>query len=127
MNRKIFSYFELAGELALKKDKLRNFYLGCVAIRNDGTMVTAFNSPVKFPSRVAHSEYRVAQKIDHGATVYVARVRLDTHNYGCARPCRACLKILISKRVRKIYYTIGPTEYGIIDFTNGSLNERQIF
>jgi hypothetical protein len=115
MNRKIFSYFEIAGKFTQSKADGRSFLLGSVAIRGDGAMVRAMNAPSIEPNRMAHSEYRVSRMLDSGATVYVARIRLIDGSFGMAKPCRDCYKILKGKRVKRIYYTINDNEYGVIE------------
>jgi tRNA(Arg) A34 adenosine deaminase TadA len=114
MNNRTWDYFELAGKIAISKNDNRGFLLGGIAIRNDGAMVSAVNSISQEPDRRAHAEYRLAQKIDTGSTIYVARVRLLNGEFAMAKPCHACEKILRSKRVRKIYYTISNNEYGVL-------------
>jgi hypothetical protein len=113
MNRKIFNYFEIAARTALSKEDCRAFLLGAVGIRSDGTMVRALNSAVEFPDRRVHAEFRVARKLDQGATVYVARVRFDSFEFGMARPCTHCRQLLASKRVVRVYYTINSFQYGV--------------
>src|SRR5271165_3504233 len=115
MNNKIFSYFEIAGKTAMSKSDSRSFLLGAIAIRKDGVMVRALNSPTEMPNRQIHAEYRICSKIDYGATVYIARVRLIDGKFGMARPCKWCFKALASKRVKKIYYTINHDEFGVIN------------
>jgi tRNA(Arg) A34 adenosine deaminase TadA len=115
MNNKIWNYFEIAGKTAMSKNDSRSFILGAIAIRKDGVMVKALNSPTEMPNRQIHAEYRVSKKIDCGATIYVARIRLVDNKFGMARPCHNCMKILASKRVKKIYYTIDHDEFGIIN------------
>jgi tRNA(Arg) A34 adenosine deaminase TadA len=115
MNRKIFNFFEIAAKTARSKTDGRSFLLGCVAIRNDGVMVKSLNSSSELPNRMAHAEYRIANRIDYGAVVYVARVKLIDGSFGMARPCHSCMKILVARKVSKIYYTIDKEEYGTID------------
>lgn len=124
MKRKIFSYFEIAAATAVSKSDRRAFVLGAIGIRRDGAMVKALNSPTEAPNRQVHAEKRLCSKLDHGAEVYVCRIRLDTLNFGMARPCDACMKALIHRNVKKIYYTITPNEFGIIDLEN--LSEREL-
>lgn len=114
MNRKIFNYFEIAAQTAVLKNDERNFLLGSVGIRSDGTMVKSFNSSAVIPMPAAHSERRLAAKLDYGAVVYVARVRLIDGCWGMAKPCQSCMAALTAKKVSKIYYTISHKEYGVI-------------
>lgn len=118
MNNKIFSYFEIAGRLALSKSDNRHYVLGAIAIRNDGAIVKSINSPVPEPTRLMHAEYKVCRKIDAGATVYVARMKCVDGKlvFAMSRPCHDCNKLLKSKKVKKVYYTIGPDEFGTITF-----------
>lgn len=125
MKKQIFNYFEIAAATATSKLDNRAFLLGAVGIRKDGVMVKALNSPTEFPNRFVHAEKRCSVKLDYGAEIYVARVRLDTLKFGLARPCANCMKALIHKRVRRIYYTISHNEFGIINLDNDS--EREMF
>lgn len=117
MNRKIFNFFTVAAETATSKDDKRSFLLGAIGIRNDGAMVRSLNSPTENKNRMAHAECKLCRKLDYGAKeVYVARVRMDNFEFAMARPCSSCRKILKSKKVRKVFYTINNTSYGVIDF-----------
>lgn len=116
MNLKIFDYFHIAALTATQKQDNRSFLLGSVAVRADGKLVRSFNSPSEVPNRMAHSEFRLSKKLDYGATVYVARVKLIDGSFGMSKPCHNCMKALVSKKVRRIYYTITSSEFGIIDF-----------
>ena len=111
-SKKIWNYFKLAGEVATNKTDNRTFLLGALGIRGDGATVTAANAPTEGPERVVHAEYRLCQKLDCDATVFVARVRRDG-SYGKAIPCFACRKVLKSRRVKRVYYTISDREYGV--------------
>lgn len=113
MNGKIFHYLEIAGRKAAKKND-RTWLLGAVGIRADGTIVTSINGSVAIPTRQAHAEYRLTKKLDAGSVVYVARVRKDSGEFGMAKPCANCEKALRDRKVRKVYYTIGPNEFGVL-------------
>jgi cytidine deaminase len=125
MRNKIFNYFEIAARAAVKNKDRRDYLLGAAAIRGDGTMVTAFNVPTITPTRHAHAEKRLASKLDYGATVYIVRVKVGNGTFGNARPCNSCLKALKSKKVKKIYYTDGPNEYGVINLETGKEFKRK--
>jgi tRNA(Arg) A34 adenosine deaminase TadA len=116
VNRKIFSYFEIAARTATSQENNRHFLLGAIAIRKDGTMVRALNSPTEDPKREVHAEFKLCRKIDSGATVYVARVRIMDGAFAMAKPCPSCMKLLISKRVSRIYFTTGNNEFDSIKF-----------
>lgn len=96
----------------------RNFWLGCVGFRKDGTLVSARNGAVmasdwkkKHLIPGAHAEIRTARK---GANIlFVARVSKVEGNLVMARPCGICQCFTRSLKVEKIYYTINENQYGV--------------
>lgn len=123
MKREIFNYFDIAGKLTMAKKDERSFLLASIAVRKDGAIVSATNAASKFPNRQLHSEYKVSKKCDVGSIVYVCRVRLLDGTFGMARPCRSCMKCLISRGVKKVYYTIDQNEFGVINLD--TMQERK--
>lgn len=113
MNRSIFSYLQVAAKVATKGAP-RDFYLGAVGIRSDGTLVFSCNLPSQLPTPAAHAEARLARKLDQNSTVYVARV-LRNGDFAMSRPCVSCMSALKAKHVKRIFYTIAPNEWGRID------------
>lgn len=113
MQRKIWNYFQMAGRMALSKQDRRTYLLGAIGVRNDGCMVSSMNGPSPVPTREVHAEYKLCRKLDHDAVVYIARVRVGDGAFVNAKPCASCRKMLRSRRVKKVYYTISNTEYGI--------------
>lgn len=115
MRTKIWNFLEIAGRTASKRSHdARDYWLGAAAVRADGVIVTSSNGPAPDKNREVHAEYRVSKKLDYGATVYVARVRIVDGEFGNARPCPDCQNALKSKKVKKVFYTIGPDEFGIL-------------
>lgn len=113
MKRRIFYYLEIALQLAAKKQD-RRFLHAAVGIRSDGTLVQACNGPAKTPNRMGHAEYRLCRKLDYGAEVYVVRLSRETGQLVLSRPCNNCIKVLKSKKVKRVYYSIGPNEFGVM-------------
>lgn len=112
---------QLAGEVAIKRfDPItdhRVYFIGAVGVRDDGAVVSARNESSHVPMASAHAEARLSKRLDHGATVYVARVvgvRAGKTHLSMAKPCYTCMRSLLSRKVSKIYYSIGPNEYGSI-------------
>jgi len=60
-----------------------------------------------------HAEARLARKLDYGSVVYVSRT-LKNGDVALAKPCARCYAILRGKGVRKVFYTINESEYGVI-------------
>jgi cytidine deaminase len=114
---KVEKYFRLARQTAVKgdaKDAQRQFRLGAVGIRSDGTIVTSCNLPARCPDKNAHAEARLVKKLDWDAVVYVVRIRSDG-SLAMARPCRACQSAMRLKGVRRCYYSISDTEHGVMN------------
>jgi tRNA(Arg) A34 adenosine deaminase TadA len=115
-------------KLAIKTAKtnhckdFREYRLGSVAVRKDGAIVKSRNGSSycsvysaenfkHFPE--IHSEFRSLSKAGMYATeMYVARI-LKNGKTAMARPCVHCQVLIKNKKVKKVYYTINDTQYGI--------------
>jgi len=114
---------ELAAKIALPTthNDPRNFLLGCVGIRSDGTTVTGRNGAVEYSANdtnyqlvpSSHAEGRVLRKLGKYGTLYVARVLKRDGSLAMARPCMMCQTRIKSYKVEKVYYTIDPYHYGL--------------
>jgi len=105
---------EQAANLAANAKTERNFLLGSIALRQDGTLVYSINSTISVhPVPSAHAEARVLRKSGIGATLWVARVLKDKETWAMAKPCANCQSLITNRRIKKVIYTIGPKEYGI--------------
>ena len=103
-------------------DDMREALIGAVGERADGVVVFSRNTAVfdtdghttnvPTPFQPAHAEWKLTKKLDAGATVYVARVKKDG-SLAMARPCPGCQRVLRSRKVAKVFYTINPTTYGV--------------
>jgi deoxycytidylate deaminase len=99
----------IAGESPDKK----SFYMACVGKRADGAIVSSVNHCVsnqRIPKH--HAEARVLRKCDHGSTLYVARVLKDKKTWANAKPCKKCQALIKNMGVKRVYYTVGPNEWG---------------
>lgn len=92
----------------------RSFFHGAIGVRKDGAIVHAINGSSKVPSRQAHCEYRLSTRLDVGSVVYVVRRRKDG-TLANSKPCMNCEKAMRSVGVRRVYYSIGDSEYGVMD------------
>jgi cytidine deaminase len=99
----------------------RAFWLGCIGIREDNAIVCAKNGAVEFHGEIenyqlvpsAHAEGRVLRKLGKNGIIFVARISKKDHSWAMARPCRMCRVRIKSFKVRKVFYTIDPSHYGI--------------
>lgn len=112
----IQDYLQLAAETAISRMDQRHHRLAAIGIRSDGTVVRSSNGPTPEPCRHTHAEYKLSRKLDYGATVIVIRLKRDG-TFGMARPCGSCRKILISKRVKKVYFTNHSGDIESMDLT----------
>lgn len=108
----------------------RNFWLGCIGIRNDGTIVSSKNGSASFSSTVenyqlvptSHAEGRVLRKLGKNGTLFVARVSKKDRSLTIARACGMCRVQIKAAKVKKVYYTIDNFHYGIW-FPNSNLDK----
>lgn len=119
----MLEYLKIAGKIALPTnpiEEIRNFFIGCVGIRNDGALVSAKNGAVHstqvdnyqlLPD--SHAEGRVLRKLGKGGTLYVSRIARGSGGWAMARPCKMCRVRLKSFDVKKAYYTIDNRHYGV--------------
>lgn len=112
-----------AAEVALPNDTndLRDFWLGCVGIRQDGAIVHSKNGAIKYSTSVenyqlvpsSHAEGRVLRKLGKCGIVFVSRVAKRDGSLAMARPCPMCQIRLRAFQTQKVFYTINQTQYGI--------------
>jgi tRNA(Arg) A34 adenosine deaminase TadA len=110
------NYLDLASKIAQSNfacAQEKSFLFGCVALRQDGAIVTSTNLRSISQNGFVHAESRALRKAGQGATLWVARInRLG--NWAMAKPCSKCMSLLKNKKAKRIYYTIAPNEYGVI-------------
>lgn len=103
-----------AAKIAATNDLDKNFIFGCIARRKDGTLVYSTNILVQKPTPEGHAEARILRKAGHGAVLWIARILRDG-SWAMAKPCPDCQTLIKNRRVSRVYYTIGPDEYGVWD------------
>jgi tRNA(Arg) A34 adenosine deaminase TadA len=90
----------------------KDYLLAAVIQRRDGAIVVSTNSLSHLPTPSGHAEARAIRKADVGCVLYVARVTRDGQ-WAMSKPCKHCQALIRNRGIRKVYYTIGPNEYGI--------------
>jgi tRNA(Arg) A34 adenosine deaminase TadA len=109
-------HLQSALKLCATGDKRRKAFIAAVGLRTDGTLVSSLNGCSTEISPSSHAEARLVRKLGVGATVYVGRVlRLDG-SVAMAKPCVRCENLLRHRGVKRVYYTIGPKEWGCLEF-----------
>jgi tRNA(Arg) A34 adenosine deaminase TadA len=103
-----------AAKLAFSGDKTKNHLLAAIAKRKDGAIVASKNGKTKTPRPTAHAEVRALKKAGHGSTLYVAKVHKITGEWRLSKPCNSCMTRIRNMKVSRVYYTVGPGEYGVI-------------
>lgn len=126
-------FFDRAAEVA-DQSTFDKYHLGCIAVLKNKIIAASSNKLKTHPLQKMYDEYREFNcrsdpKNMHSLhaeiaclnmikpyqeipfkdlELYVVRVRKDG-NFGLARPCSACMNLIMSKGIRKIYYS---TNYG---------------
>lgn len=96
-----------------KYHELKRYQFGCIAKRADGTLVSSTNHYQNHQQFSHHAEARVLRKCDAGATLYIARVsKKDLKTWKIAKPCSRCRNLIRHHKIKEVYYTIAPNEYG---------------
>lgn len=117
MKNNIRYYLNRALVMAQCSDDRKHFQLAAIGIRADGTTVASTNIRTPIRCRSAHAETRLSRKLDVGSVVYVARAS-KLGEWAMARPCENCQKTLRTRGVKRVYYTVGPSEFGCIILRN---------
>lgn len=100
-----------------RKVDLRSFLLGAVGLRADGVFVSSRNIAAPDCAPQHHAEARLVRKLTPSSCVWVARVRRKDGDWGLAKPCPGCQRLLRSSGVKRVVYTIAPGEWGVIDMS----------
>jgi len=105
----------MATGIAIWRANNRNvsFKHGAAAIRADGKFVVSYNERAQSPTWKVHAEARICRKLDVGATVAVVRIG-DKGIWMPSKPCSGCMKCMQRKGVKKVLYSIGKEEYGVL-------------
>jgi tRNA(Arg) A34 adenosine deaminase TadA len=107
-------YLDLAAKIAQEGSGYKTYKLACVIKRSDGAIVSADNKCYRTIEPRYHAEARALRKADVGCTLFVVRIS-KSGEWACAKPCKNCQALIRNKGVKKVYYTIGPNEYGVWD------------
>ena len=96
-----------------KYNPTKRYQIACIAKRADGTIVYSINHCEPNRQWAHHAEARVLRKCDVGATLYIARVlKRDRKEWALSSPCPRCRKLIEHKKIKEVFYTIAPNEYG---------------
>lgn len=112
----VWKYLRLAQKAARReREDPRCHTHGSIAIRSDGAIVFSRNgySQQKFPK--SHAEQRILRKCDWDSIVFVVRNRKNGE-FGLSRPCPMCDAAMRVRGVKRVYYSINDSEYGVIDY-----------
>lgn len=123
----MLNMLKLAAKIAEPINDLdkRSFWLACIGIRRDGTLVSSRNGSIQHMFSMGldpidndkncsyHAEGRTLRKMDQGGILYVTRVSRRDGKLCMARPCVLCQSKIKSQRIKKVYYSINSTQYGV--------------
>lgn len=107
-------YLKLAIKVALANDSYPRKRHGAVLVKGGSVQTVGWNSRKNEGSR--HAEVHAIQSAEphqlHGATLYVARVGMDTVPRISA-PCADCRNAVLDTGIRQVIYTVSETDYGL--------------
>ena len=116
MNPKnVFRAYEgLLVERMLRADSPRYAHLA-VGFRTNGATVLAYNNTDKYCRMwTAHAEARLSRKLDVHSEVYVMRMS-KLHKWQLSLPCESCVRCMMRKGVKRVYFTTGQDSFGTIE------------
>lgn len=121
----MITYLHTAAIVAEKHaNSSKRYCLGCVAVRRDGAVVESFNHDQPERHFDHHAEARALRKCGRGAVLYIARIlKSPSGLWANARPCPRCQALIRHRGVKRVYYTLGPGEYGCWTPTSGRIGE----
>lgn len=121
-------FFERAAEIAADSS-FDKYHMGCIAVLKNKIIAASPNKLKTHPLQAEYDKYRefncrsdpknmhslhaeIAclnmikdQNINYkDLELYIVRLRRD-RDYGLARPCAACMNLIINKGIRRIYYS----------------------
>ena len=99
----------------------RTFILGAVGLRNDGVIVSSRNVSALDYAPDHHAEARLVRKMTPNSTIWVARV-LKNGTWAIAKPCSPCQTRLKAAGIKRVVYTIGHNEWGVLDLDSSGGN-----
>lgn len=137
-------YLDIAAELNIARpyDKRLPAWVTAVVVRGGRVLSVGYNEPttrgvglrdayrVKNHPESLHAEVSailsVRNKIDlTGSKIYVARHKRETdgkiitaHTQALAKPCLMCQAICYAYGIKRAYFTISDTEYGVMKITD---------
>ena len=101
----------------------RNFLLAAIGVAPDGRIFKTRNLAFHYmdtdfddfrPEPAAHAEFKLCRALPYGSTVFVSRVQKNG-TLALAKPCPMCTIALRSKRVKRVYYSIDDSTYGVME------------
>lgn len=126
-SRQQLRFFEKAADMA-SQSEFKQYHLGCIAVLKNKIIAASSNKLKTHPLQAEFDKYRkfncesdpcnmhslhaeisclsmIKQDINyHDLELYIVRLRKDG-SYGMARPCCSCYQCIVSKGIRKIYYS----------------------
>ena len=104
----------LAAKAAKVGTDIRQYAIGVVAIRFDGSVVITRNAPARDHSPSLHAEARALKRAGMGAKLFVARMS-TTGKMALAKPCKECQKLIRSMRCKSVLYTVDNEHWNSLE------------
>lgn len=118
-----FLMLAIKAAMPTSENDLRNYYLGCVGLRKDRTIIFSQNGAFVYSSPIemqkykklssAHAECRALRKMDKGGELFVARIRKLDKSIAMAMPCQMCQVKIKAAGIKRVFFTINQHQYGV--------------
>lgn len=67
----------------------------------------------------------VSKKVSQRCNLYVVRLLRSNHKIANAKPCEMCMTVIKDMGVKKVFYTIAESHFGMIDLRDLRNHERK--
>ncbi len=122
---RIKKFFNKAKEIAITNGADKKFKHAAILFKGNSIVKSASNSTKTHPlptngntaiTNKLHAEQKCLYKTmnTEGLDLLVVRVN-NQGDFAYSKPCSMCMKMITEKKLRRVYYSIGPNEFGVID------------
>ena len=123
------SFESLRNYLNNKHSYQSKHIIGCLIETKEFSVFTSNKTISEFRNTTFHAEARAisstTSKIARNSVIFVARITKHG-TFRLALPCKACRKRIEEACIKKAYFTVSDTEYGIWNINSGIISIRNL-
>lgn len=127
---KIHDSFESLRSFLFNKHSYQSKHIiGCLIETKECSIFTSNKTISEFRNTTFHAEARAISstnsKIARNSVIFVARIT-KYGKFRLALPCKACRKRIEEVSIKKAYFTVSDTEYGIWNINSGIISIKNL-